>query len=77
MYLRALAALDEASGDESLRALLFCGAGGTCTAGNDLADFLAFSGEPLAFPALRFIKALACSKSLWSRRSRATRSASA
>jgi len=60
MYLRALAALEEASGDESLRVLLFCGAGGTFTAGNDLADFLAFSGEPLAFPALRFIKALAC-----------------
>jgi enoyl-CoA hydratase/carnithine racemase len=60
MYFRALAALGEASGDESLRVLLFCGAGGTFTAGNDLADFLAFSGELAEFPALRFIKALAC-----------------
>lgn len=59
MYLRALAALEEASGDEGLRAVLFCGEGGTFTAGNDLADFLAFSGEPTEFPALRFIKALA------------------
>jgi len=59
MYLRALAALEEASGDESLRVVFFCGAGRTFTAGNDLSDFLAFSGEPLAFPALRFIKALA------------------
>jgi enoyl-CoA hydratase/carnithine racemase len=60
MYLRALAALEEASRDERLHVLLFCGAGGTFTAGNDLADFLAFSGEPAEFPALRFIKALAC-----------------
>jgi enoyl-CoA hydratase/carnithine racemase len=59
MYLRALAALEEASRDESLHVLLFCGAGETFTAGNDLADFLAFSGEPTEFPALRFIKALA------------------
>jgi enoyl-CoA hydratase/carnithine racemase len=60
MYLRALAALEEASRDESLRAVFFCGAGGSFTAGNDLADFLAFSGSPEQFPALRFIKALAC-----------------
>jgi len=60
MYLRALAALDEVSSDESLRVVLCCGAGGTFTAGNDLGDFLAFSNEPTEFPALRFIKALAC-----------------
>ena len=60
MYLGALAALDEAASDESLRVLYFSGARGTFTAGNDLADFLAFSGEPGEFPALRFIKALAC-----------------
>ena len=59
MYLQALAALEEASAEESLRAVYLCGAGRTFTAGNDLADFLAFSGEPLEFPALRFIKALA------------------
>ncbi|MFY9657444.1 MAG: enoyl-CoA hydratase-related protein [Methylocystis sp.] len=60
MYLQALAALEEASAEESLCAVYFCGAGGTFTAGNDIADFLAFSGEPSEFPALRFIKALAC-----------------
>ena len=60
MYLQALAALEEASADESLRAVNFSGAGGTFTAGNDLADFLAYSGEPSEFPALRFIKTLAC-----------------
>ncbi len=59
MYLRALRALEEASRDEGLRVLLFCGAGGTFTAGNDLADFLAFSEGLQEFPALRFIKALA------------------
>jgi enoyl-CoA hydratase/carnithine racemase len=59
MYLQALAALEEASAEETLRAVYLCGAGGTFTAGNDLADFLAYSGELSEFPALRFIKALA------------------
>ena len=56
---------------------LFSGAGGTFTAGNDLADFLAFSGELSEFPALRFIKALACFEKPLVARSRAMRSASA
>ena len=59
MYLQALAALQEVATEESLRAVYLSGAGGTFTAGNDLADFLAYSGEPAEFPALRFIKALA------------------
>ena len=59
MYLQALAALEDASADERLRAVLFSAAGGSFTAGNDLADFLAYSGELSEFPALRFIKTLA------------------
>jgi len=59
MYEAMLAALAEAEADASLRVALFSGAGGVFTAGNDLNDFRAFLGAPEAFPALRFVKALA------------------
>ena len=44
MYLTMIAALEEAQADPDLRAVLFCGAGGDFTAGNDLSDFLGISG---------------------------------
>jgi len=40
MYLTIIAALNEAEADATLRAVLFAGAGGAFTAGNDLNDFL-------------------------------------
>ena len=39
MYLTIIAALREAEADATLRAVLFAGAGGDFTAGNDLHDF--------------------------------------
>jgi len=60
MYLAAIAALQAAAADEGQRVVLFSGAGGVFTAGNDLADFLGF--DPSAgdeFPALRFVETLA------------------
>ena len=59
MYLAATAALRQADGDPSIGAVVFTGAGGMFTAGNDLKDFLEASGEPGEFPAFTFIKMLA------------------
>ncbi len=59
MYLAATAALRQADGDPSIGAVVFGGAGGMFTAGNDLKDFLEASGEPGEFPAFTFIKMLA------------------
>ncbi len=59
MYLTMIAALEEAQTDPALRAVLFCGAGGDFTAGNDLADFLGPSLRLEEFPAFRFVLALA------------------
>ncbi|MDQ0455053.1 crotonase/enoyl-CoA hydratase family protein [Rhizobium paknamense] len=61
MYYRMTAALNEANDDDSLRAVAFLGTEGCFSAGNDMADFIAYatSGsreEPAAFA---FLKALA------------------
>ncbi len=58
-YRALIAALDDARRDASVRAVLFAGAGGDFTAGNDLADFRDFLGKPERFPALDFVRALA------------------
>lgn len=65
MYRALIAALDEADRDETVHAVVFAGAGGNFTAGNDLADFRDFaSGRDIApgaeiFPALTFVRAAA------------------
>lgn len=59
MYEAAMQALFEADRDEAIGAVVIRGAGGTFTAGNDIADFLAASGVAEEFPAFGFIKALA------------------
>ena len=59
MYLTVIAALEEAQADSTVRAVLFCGAGGAFTAGNDLADFHGGLAPGEEFPALRFVKTLA------------------
>lgn len=59
MYEALIAALAQAESTPSIRAFLISGAGGAFTAGNDLQDFMALIANPAAFPALRFIRALA------------------
>lgn len=59
MYRVLISALDAAANDASIRVVLFCGAGPDFTAGNDLADFRDFIDNIDAFPALRFVRALA------------------
>jgi enoyl-CoA hydratase/carnithine racemase len=61
MYVAATEALREADRDEAVGAVLFSGAGGFFTAGNDIGDFLMAKAEeePDAFPAFCFIRALA------------------
>lgn len=64
MYQRMTEALDQASTDAGVRAVVFLGTEGCFSAGNDMADFLSFAmsatggavGEPAAFG---FLKALA------------------
>ena len=59
MYLAVIAALREAEADSGLRAVLFAGAGGAFTAGNDLKDFFEGPRPGEEFPALSFVKTLA------------------
>lgn len=65
MYRALIVALDEADRDETVHAVVFAGAGGNFTAGNDLADFRDFApGRDIApgaeiFPALTFVRAAA------------------
>lgn len=59
LYLALIDALAAASADEAVRAVLFAGAGGDFTAGNDLADFRDFLQNPADFPALAFVRAIA------------------
>lgn len=59
MYAAVTRALHEADRDESIGAVVFRGAGGSFTAGNDLADFLAAGDTGMELPAFGFIKALA------------------
>ena len=58
MYDALTAALSNATADEATRAMLITGEGDTFTAGNDIADFLALSGQA-EIPATRFIHAIA------------------
>lgn len=58
-YRALIQALDAARGDETIGAVVFSGAGGDFTAGNDLADFRDFMEKPEEFPALAFVRALA------------------
>jgi enoyl-CoA hydratase/carnithine racemase len=59
MYLAATEALQDVGSDPSIGAILFAGAGGVFTAGNDLADFLDADSWEGEFPAFTFIKAVA------------------
>jgi enoyl-CoA hydratase/carnithine racemase len=59
MYLDATKALQSASSDPSIGAVLFAGTGGVFTAGNDLADFLDADSTREELPAFTFIKSLA------------------
>jgi enoyl-CoA hydratase/carnithine racemase len=65
MYRALIATLEAAAGDDAVRAVVFAGAGGNFTAGNDLADFRDFApGRDIApgaetFPALTFVRAAA------------------
>lgn len=58
MYDALTAALAAASGSDGTRAVLITGEGDTFTAGNDIADFLAYAGAG-ELPAVRFIHAIA------------------
>lgn len=59
MYRALITALDATAGDDAGRAVVFAGAGGNFTAGNDLADFRDFAPNAETFPALAFIRAAA------------------
>lgn len=58
MYDVLSASLADAAADDGTRAVLITGEGDTFTAGNDIADFLAFSGQG-ELPAVRFVHAIA------------------
>jgi enoyl-CoA hydratase/carnithine racemase len=59
MYRALIAALETAGRDEAIKALIFAGAGGDFTAGNDLVDFRGCLDNIETFPALAFVRALA------------------
>ncbi len=59
MYEALTEALRHADMDDQVRAIVLHGNGGTFTAGNDINDFIATSGDFTDFPALHFIKQLA------------------
>jgi enoyl-CoA hydratase/carnithine racemase len=59
-YRALIGALEAARDDESVRAVVFSGAGADFTAGNDLADFRDFIMNPQEFPALTFVRTIAC-----------------
>lgn len=59
MYRALIAALEAAAGDDAVGAVVFAGAGGNFTSGNDLADFRDFAAGAETFPALTFIRAAA------------------
>ncbi len=62
LYQALIAALSTCESDPDIRAVVIAGAGGVFTAGNDLADFVASIDDLAAFPALRFIRAVAAFK---------------
>jgi len=59
MYRALIATLEAAAGDDAVRAVVFAGAGGNFSAGNDLADFRDYAPSLETFPALGFIRAAA------------------
>jgi enoyl-CoA hydratase/carnithine racemase len=59
MYGAMAAALDEAERDDSIRAVLFSGAGPDFCAGNDLSDFVSRPPDEPDPPVFRFIEGLA------------------
>lgn len=59
MYRALIATLKAASRDPGVRAIVFEGAGGDFTSGNDLADFRDLFQGPGEFPALTFVRMLA------------------
>lgn len=59
MYRAMIETLEAAAGDDAVRAVVFAGAGGNFTSGNDLADFRDFAASAETFPALAFIRAVA------------------
>jgi enoyl-CoA hydratase/carnithine racemase len=59
MYRALINALEAAAGDDEVGAVVFAGAGGNFTAGNNLADFRDFSASDETFPALSFVRAAA------------------
>jgi enoyl-CoA hydratase/carnithine racemase len=59
MYEAAATALREADSNESVRAVVLTGSGGSFTAGNDLADFLEHPPTGEDSPVFRFLRALA------------------
>jgi len=59
MYRALNAALETASRDDAIRAVVFAGAGDDFTAGNDLADFRDDLDDIETFPALQFVRMLA------------------
>jgi enoyl-CoA hydratase/carnithine racemase len=58
-YSALIGALEGAAHDPHVRVVLFDGAGGDFTAGNDLGDFRDFLDSPAEFPALTFVRMLA------------------
>jgi len=59
MYRALIATLEAAASDDAVRAIVFAGAGGNFSAGNDLADFRDYAPSAETFPALGFIRAVA------------------
>jgi enoyl-CoA hydratase/carnithine racemase len=59
MYTALAARLDAAADDASVRAAVIRGSGGSFTAGNDLADFLADPPTSEQSPVFRFLRAIA------------------
>ncbi len=59
MYDAMRAALEAADAAGDIGAIMIEGAGGAFTAGNDIADFLKYSGDFAQSPALRFVRAIA------------------
>jgi ClpP class serine protease len=59
MYDRITAALEDADSDEAVRAVILEGSGGSFTAGNDLADFLAVAAGGAESRATPFVRKIA------------------
>jgi enoyl-CoA hydratase/carnithine racemase len=62
MYEAMATAIAEAEADETIRAVLFSGAGDAFCAGNDLNDFVADPPTGMDSPAFRFLRAISTAK---------------